>query len=397
MGKRERGNFRDKKLLVISPHFLTFVKDQVTSLSSYFNEIVVVVPLPHIPTILQKSIKRFKIYSWRIDAENIPQNVKIYTLKHLALPLLKNLNLRFTIRSINKLIQKENLEFDLIHAHFTCPEGYVGAKLKEKYGTPLVITAHGYDIYDLPFKNEYWGNKISYALDNADQNITVSKRNFGCIQKLKIKTDTEIIPNGYDSNLFKPMDKAECRNKVDLPLDKRIILTVGNLLKIKGHKYLIEAMKEIVKKRRDVLCLIIGSGNLKTMLENQIKELGLEEFVKLLGGRPHNEIAFWMNACDLFVLPSLSEGNPTVMFECLGCGKPFIGTKVGGEPDIITSDDYGLLCEPASPEELAEKILIALDKEWDEEYILNYAKQFTWENIAKEIVGVYGEVMKDAT
>lgn len=84
-----------------------------------------------------------------------------------------------------------------------------------------------------------------------------------------------------------------------------------------------------------------------------------------------------MNACDLFVLPSLSEGNPTVMFECLGCGKPFIGTKVGGIPEIIVSDDYGLLCEPANSEDLAEKILIALDKEWDEEKIRNYAKQFT--------------------
>ena len=73
----------------------------------------------------------------------------------------------------------------------------------------------------------------------------------------------------------------------------------------------------------------------------------------------------------------MGEGNPTVMFECLGCGKPFIGTKVGGIPEIIVSDDYGLLCEPANSEDLAEKILIALDKEWDEEKIRNYAKQFT--------------------
>lgn len=76
-----------------------------------------------------------------------------------------------------------------------------------------------------------------------------------------------------------------------------------------------------------------------------------------------------MNACDVFILPSLSEGNPTVMFECLGCGKPFVGTKVGGIPEIINSEDYSLLCEPANPKELAEKILIALDKGWDNEKI----------------------------
>ena len=109
----------------------------------------------------------------------------------------------------------------------------------------------------------------------------------------------------------------------------------------------------------------------------------------------HDEIPIWMNACDLFVLPSLNEGNPTVMFECLGCGTPFVGTKVGGIPEIITSDDYGLLCEPANPGELAEKILIALDKEWDCEKIQKYAEQFTWENIVEGIMDVYKKVSRD--
>lgn len=96
-----------------------------------------------------------------------------------------------------------------------------------------------------------------------------------------------------------------------------------------------------------------------------------------------------MNACDVFVLPSLAEGNPVVMFEALGSGKPFIGTKVGGESEIITSEDYGLLVEPANPKELAEKILVALDKDWDYKKIRGYAERFTWENIAMEIIKTY--------
>jgi len=82
------------------------------------------------------------------------------------------------------------------------------------------------------------------------------------------------------------------------------------------------------------------------------------------------------------------------MFECLGCGKPFVGTKVGGEPEIITSEDYGLLCEPANSDELAEKILIALDKEWGCDKIREYAEQFTWENITEEIVVVYKSIIR---
>jgi glycosyltransferase involved in cell wall biosynthesis len=77
------------------------------------------------------------------------------------------------------------------------------------------------------------------------------------------------------------------------------------------------------------------------------------------------------------------------MFECLGCGTPFIGTKVGGVPEIITSEDYGFLVDPANPEELAKQILTALGKEWDSNKILTYSRRFTWENITEDILAVY--------
>lgn len=96
-----------------------------------------------------------------------------------------------------------------------------------------------------------------------------------------------------------------------------------------------------------------------------------------------------MNACDVFVLPSLRESFGVVQIEAMACGKPVVATRNGGSEEIITSEDYGLLCEPASPEELAEKISIALDKEWGSEKIRGYAERFRWKNIAKEIIKVY--------
>ena len=141
--------------------------------------------------------------------------------------------------------------------------------------------------------------------------------------------------------------------------------------------------------KKDVIFIIIGDGPLRPDLERQIHSLGLEDYVKLVGGKPHGDIPFWMNACDLFVLSSLNEGNPTVMFEALGCGKPFVGTKVGGVPGIITSDEYGQLVEPADPEDLAEKILMALDLRWNYQKIFRYASQYTWENITANIRDIY--------
>jgi glycosyltransferase involved in cell wall biosynthesis len=77
------------------------------------------------------------------------------------------------------------------------------------------------------------------------------------------------------------------------------------------------------------------------------------------------------------------------MFECLGCGKPFIGTKVGGVPEIIVSDDYGLLVEPANSEKLAETILLALDKTWDTTKIQSIFCAIHVAEIGKNIVDIY--------
>ena len=148
-------------------------------------------------------------------------------------------------------------------------------------------------------------------------------------------------------------------------------------------------MNEVVKHRKDVLCIIVGSGKSKNELTKQIKKLKLEDYVKLVGEKPHDEIPTWMNACDVFVLPSLRESFGVVQIEAMACGKPVVATYNGGSEEIITSDDYGLLVKPTNPEELAEKILTALDKEWISEAILEHVERFGWASIASEILTVY--------
>lgn len=387
-------------LLVIGEAYNTFQKDSTDLLSSSFNNVYMFVkcnPIAEISRYISlPSLNSFNSKS-KIDLTNKPPNLNIILAPILYLPLDSNYKKigEKLYKAVDKLIIEKTIDFDLIHSHFTWPAGYVGMKLKEKYNVPFIVTAHGYDIYSLPFKDKSWMEKIRSILNSADYIITVSNNNLEFIKKLNVNTHVIVLPNGFRNDLFFMQNSTKCRKILNLPINKKIILSVGNLAEVKGHKYLIEAIKQISTYRKDVLCVIVGTGPLEKNLKKQINILGLKNYVILEGKKSHNEIPLWINACDFFVLPSLNEGNPTVMFECLGCGKPFIGTKVGGVPEIITSEDYGYVVEPRNACDLAKKIEIALNKNWNEEKIVNYAEQYRWENITKQIQHIYCQLLPD--
>jgi len=386
----------EKNLLIISNSFPNedntfvggvFVKEQLKYLRHYFDNVYVVSPVAY----GMERLRKTEHSDYQFD------NIRVFFPKYINNPLFwyygRSLWVDLEARAIMSLIEREDLHFDLIHAHFTWPSGAVGVKLKQNYSVPVVITEHTSNTFMKAIETE---DKVFInTWSKADEIVRVKESDVSAFGRVHIPLQNIVaIPNGYDSKKFHPIDAQKCRMTLNLPQDKKLILNVGNLYdEVKGHKYLIEAIPKIVTLREDILCVIVGAGKLRTALERQIRSLGLEDYIMLAGGKPHDEIPLWMNACDLFVLPSLNEGNPTVLPEALGCGKPFVGTRVGGVPEVIASDDYGLLVEPADPEGLAEKILVALDREWDREAILRYAERYTWENIAKEIMGVYEQVL----
>lgn len=390
-------------LLVIGNMYRHFIKDTIEVYYNHFPKINVFVkynPVGELSNLIPmdcslKDYLKTNSKQHLLSLNDKPDNVEVNIIPLYYLPTdagFKKLGEKLFV-SIDRHIAANKIKSGLIHAHFVWPAGYAAARLKEKYNIPCVITAHGYDIYDLPFRDGVWRSKIKYALDTADYIITVSNKNLNCINRLDVKTPARVIPNGFSRKLFFPQDSTECRQRLNLPANRKILLTAGNLVEIKGHKFLIEAMGEVAKNDDNVFCVIVGGGILRDSLEKQIKQLGLSGRVLIAGFRPHEEIPLWMNACDIFVLPSLNEGNPTVLFECLSCGKPFVGTNVGGIPEIITSDHYGLLCDPGDPAQLARQILAALNRQWDHRSIENYAQQYTWEYLSLEHIKIYQEVL----
>ncbi len=386
------------RLLVIAPHYNTFVKGSVEAVARKLDGVDVLVHHNRFTSLARLiPLGGFFDYARRftkdklLNLEGKPENVRVYFIsKFYFPPSSKNMRVGdIFAREMLKTVRREGLRPDVIHTHFTWPPGYIGARMKSQLRAKLVVTGHGYDVYDLPFRGEQWMGKIRWALSQADAVTTVSKSNLEIlVNRLGVdRKRTHLIPNGV-SSIFRPMDKEEVRRRLGIPLDAKVVLSVGSLIEVKGHTYLVKAMKK-VREKENTICYIVGEGHLKESLRREIEELGLGGIVELIGPRPHSEIPLWMNAADIFVLPSLREGTPTVMLEALACGLPFIGTRVGGIPDVITSNEYGILVEPADERSLAEAILQALNREWDREKIVRYAEQFSWERIADKLISLY--------
>lgn len=397
----------ESNLLIISDRFphaydprsSSFVKGQVDALRKYFKNIYVLSLIPYIPKVL--SNRHFMHPRWRRDAfahDYEYDNVKVYFIKYFNFPIsiFRSRKGEEALNSVLKVLKKKyDLKFDLIHAHFTNPSGYVAAKLKEIYCVPFVLTVHEDHSW---FLNEINSNdkKFNYIFHSADKIIRVNEKDLKEFGKLSIdKLRLISIPNGFSSNMFRPRDMTIARKELNLPQDRKILLNIANLEEYKGQEYLIKSMRYVLKDKTEVMLYLVGEGTQKERLQSLINEYDLNKNVILAGGgKPFEEISRWMNACDIFILPSLSESFGVVQIEAMACGKPVVATKNGGSEEIIINGMLGILVEPRDVSELAKGILKGLETKWDVKYIEEYAELFKWERIVERILEVYDEVLK---
>jgi glycosyltransferase involved in cell wall biosynthesis len=244
----------------------------------------------------------------------------------------------------------ERFDPDLIFATWAYPDSYAAACLADELGKPLVVKVHGSDVNTLT-RVPMRGVMMKRAFRTARRIVAVSshlKQRLGTIGVSPEKI--EVILNGVDKTLFHPIDKREARRRLGHELDGRRILFIGNLVRVKGVGYLIEAMRRLPE---NVYLDIVGAGELKKELRIVADRCGLADRIRIQGERTHQDIPYWLSAADVFCLPSISEGCPNVVLEALACHVPVVASRVGALPDIVTSDACGTLVEPGDPEALA--------------------------------------------
>ncbi len=386
-----------KNLLVITNSFPDrddrhiggiFVKEQVRHIAPHFDKVTVV-----FPSAFGASFDPPEDYAdYRFD------NVDVVFLKYANVPLfLHVLRVGFTYlmaRAVKKMLRRRRTEYDIIHAHFTWPSGAAAARIKEGTDVPLVVTEHT----SLTLKKAVAAEDPQYV-DTwmaCDAVIRNREGDMGMFTSVGVPEERlHYIPNGFDSWKFRPMDKGKSRDVLGLPRGKRIIVSIGGLDEVKGHAHLIDAVAPLMAADQDIVCYILGEGPLRESLSKRIKEKGLQDRIKLVGERPHAEMPGWINSSDVVVHPSLSESGPMVMFEALGCGRPFVGTRVGAVPSVVTSDDLGLVSEPGDVPSLRSNIERALSREWDEKKLVDHSKQYASEWVSRELLDLYDRLLSE--
>jgi glycosyltransferase involved in cell wall biosynthesis len=116
---------------------------------------------------------------------------------------------------------------------------------------------------------------------------------------------------------------------------------------------------------------------------NLAASLGVQ--VSFVGGKPHDEVPRWVAACDAFVLPSWNEGTPNVVIEALACGRRVVATRVGGTPDVVTSDTLGTLVPPRDPSALAVALEDSLSRNYDPAVVSSTLSAPDWGQSAQSL------------
>jgi len=371
------------------PHHGVFIKERMTKVAQLDGcQVQVVAPTPYFPPLKLTSRWHFS----QVLRHEVIEGLDVYHPWYFMTPKVGMISYGITLfLSVLPVVKKiqQHFDFDLIDAHYVYPDGFAAILLGQYFKKPVVISARGSDV-NLFSQFPLIRRLLRYSLRRADQVIAVSQALQEKIEDLGIPSQKiSVIPNGVDLEKFYPCDREQAQKLLGLT-QERVILSVGHLKANKGFELLLNAFRILLDRFREtnVGLVIVGDGPFRTRLEELISLLQLETRVRLVGNVQHNKLYLWYNAADLFCLASEREGWPNVLLETLACGTPVVATPVGGIPEIIQSEDIGILVH-RTEHEIARGLALALQKQWQPEMLTQYARQYTWDRAASSVFQVF--------
>jgi len=320
--------------------------------------------------------------------ENFSDNIKIHYLNinkqgNPHYQSLKDL-IKFSLiaRKFTKtLIEKE--KFDLVHAFFGLPCGY----LAEKLHLPYLVSLRGSDVpgYSRRF---YWLEILFFRRWNVRiwrkaKKVVANSENLKQLAQITAPNQSiDVIPNGIDTNEFFPVAAKDSIFTV---------LSTSRLIERKGIICLLRGFIDFHQTSPKSRLLIVGDGPLKDQLASMIKNNNLQNSVQLLGNITHDKIQQYYQQADVFVLPSLNEGMSNSLLEAMASGLAIIATDTGGVRELLEQD--ALLIEKNSSSSVAN----AIAKLYSQPELLTKkkinsrrrAENYSWSKVAEKYYDLY--------
>lgn len=256
-----------------------------------------------------------------------------------------------------------------------------------------------------PFERIYYKllecfSSFQLKLYKYDRIISVSN---ATANKLVIKgilrDKVSVIPNGVDIHYYTNTTKKEPEQSNS----EFVVLTVGRIIQHKGQINIIKCAPEVVARFPQVRFIFVGpiaSEHYFDVLKKTIRELGLEQNIKITRDVSQKELLLYYQLCDLYLQPSLEEGFCITMIEAMACGKPIIGTPVGEIATLITESKAGILISCPLPTEISnaiiqlladEKLRKELGKRAREYVVANYS----WAAVARQTANQYCRILRE--
>lgn len=339
------------------------------------------------------------VLTWNVDSrlrvpfrvdERVEDGLRTFRVRfwHVPIPKLDGVAKLAGCLRVLATLRRSGWAPDVIHAH-EFEAGRLALVLGHVRRVPVVVSEHWSGFA----RGEADGAARARARHVFERAAAVCPVSLDLERRLRLlapRARFETVPNPVDTTVFRP----EPRDR--RPRDPLRLITVGSLVEVKGHRYLLEAVEQ-VSRSRPVSLDVIGDGPLRKKLTDHVTSLGLSRLVTLHGALPHPAIAAHLRQSDIFVLASLWENMPCALIEALASGVPAVATRVGGVPEVLETG-RGVLVEPRSAPALAEGILEAaglLDGHDASRLAARAAETYGFDAVGARWSGVYAGVLRE--
>ncbi len=309
------------------------------------------------------------------------------------------------IKELTRLFRERR--FDVVHTH-SSKAGIIGRIAARRAGVPVTVhTVHGqaFHPYQKAWKNRLYIELERFAARRSDRIFAVAQAMIDqCVAaKIAPPEKYKVVYSGMDTSLFaNAVPEAELQEKLGIPDDARVIVTVARLFPEKGYEYVVPAAAKVIAEFPDTHFLVVGDGPMKEEIDAGLEKAGIAKNFHFAGLVPPDQVYRYLALGSLLWHLSLHEGLPRSVVQALATGIPAIGFRLDGTPEVVLDGETGYTTRPEAVDEVAQSTLLLwrnpeLRRQMGKNGQKLVVEKFRWQHMADILEEEYLELYRRKT